>query len=130
MVGIELTQEFITSGERLIKKLEQRGMAPDVVFWLYSSEDQAWKLVLVEEKLSKEGPRAGYLRLQRVLSQHGSELQPLELKDVEIAKSTSRIVQLIKKAVRTKNKAVRFRNNVLDGTLIDDAYIYRTRKSA
>ena len=129
MVETELTQELITAGERLIEKLEQKGMSPDVVFWLNSAEDQAWKLVLVEAKLSAGGPRAGYSRLQRVLSQYESELEPLELEDVAIERLSSRIVTLIKRAVHTKNKAVRFRNNVLDGTLIDDAYIYRTRKS-
>ena len=105
-------------------------MSPDVAFWLHSTEDDSWKLILVEVKLSSGGPKAGYSRIESVLSKHQVELEPLGLDDVVIERPNSHIVSLIRKAVRTKDKGVRFRNTVVNGTLIDDAYIHRSRKRA
>ena len=86
----------------------------------------------METKLTKEGPKAGYAQIQSVFSKYSEELGDLALKDIVIKKPDSQIVKLIRKAVHTGPlaKPVRFRNNVVNGTLIDDAYIYRARKRA
>jgi len=49
------------------------------------------------------------------------------LDDLVLEKPDARIVELIRKAVRTGPavSGIRFKNNVVDGTLIDDVYIYR-----
>jgi hypothetical protein len=116
MVEANLTKELIDAGARLVKKLDERGLAPDVAFWLYSPEEQTWKLLVVEVKLAKQGPKAAY-----------SEIQKIKLDDLVLEKPDARIVELIRKAVRTGPavSGIRFKNNVVDGTLIDDAYIYR-----
>jgi|AP95_1055475.scaffolds.fasta_scaffold06768_2 hypothetical protein len=130
MVESELTQDLVRAGKTFIGRLEESGVSPDVAFWLHSTEDDSWKLILVEVKLSSGGPKAGYSRIESVLSKHQVELEPLGLDDVVIERPNSHIVSLIRKAVRTKDKGVRFRNTVVNGTLIDDAYIHRSRKRA
>jgi hypothetical protein len=85
-----------------------------------------WKLVLVEATLAKKGPKAAYSAIQKILTSE-KELGTLRLDDLVLEKPDARIVELIRKALRTGSKitGVRFKNNVIDGTLIDDAYIYR-----
>ncbi len=127
MVESNLTKELIDAGAKLVKKLDERGLAPDAAFWLYSSEKQTWKLLLVEVKLAKKGPKAAYSEVQKVLQKYAQELENIKLDDLVLERPDARIVQLIRKAVRTGPavSGIRFKNNVVDGTLIDDAYIYR-----
>ena len=126
MVETNLTKELIDSGARLVEKLDKRGLAPDAAFWLYAPEEQTWKLVLVEVKLAKRGPRAAYGEIQKILESE-KEFGNLRLDDLVLEKPDARIVELIRKAMRTGSgiTGIRFKNNVIDGTLIDDAYIYR-----
>ncbi len=126
MVEANLTKELIDTGAKLVQKLDKRGLAPDAAFWLYSPEEQTWKLVLVEVKLAKKGPKAAYAEMQKILAGE-KELGNLRLDDLVLEKPDARIVELIRKAMRTGSgiTGIRFKNNVIDGTLIDDAYIYR-----
>ena len=122
-----LTRELIDAGAKLVEKLDERGLAPDAAFWLYSPEEEAWKLLLVEVKLAKKGPKAAYSEVQKILAKNGKEFGNLRLDDLVLEKPDARIVELIRKAVRTGPRitGLRFKNNVIDGTLVEDAYIYR-----
>jgi len=127
MVAMDLTKELIDAGARLVEKLDKHGLAPDAAFWLYSAEEQAWKLLLVEVALAKKGPKAAYSEVQKILAKDGKEFLHLRLEDLVIEKPNAPIVELIRKAVRTgpRVSGLRFKNNVIDGTLVEDAYIYR-----
>ena len=127
MVETTLTKELIDAGAKLVEKLDERGLAPDLAFWLYSPEEQGWKLLLVEVKLSAKGPKAAYSEIQKILARYQQEIGNLRLDDLVLEKPDARIVELIRRAVRTRPavSGIRFKNNVVDGTLIDDAYIYR-----
>lgn len=127
MVEANLTKELIDAGARLVKKLDERGLAPDVAFWLYSPKEQTWKLLLAEVKVAKKGPKAAYSEIQKILAKYAQEFENIKLDDLVLERPDARIVDLIRKAVRTGPavKGIRFKNNVVDGTLIDDAYIYR-----
>ena len=126
MVEANLTKELIDAGAKLVQKLDKRGLAPDAAFWLYSPEEQTWKLVLVEVTLAKKGPKAAYAEIQKILA-GDKELGNLRLDDLVLEKPDARNVELIRKALRTGSgiAGIRFRNSVIDGMLIDDAYIYR-----
>ena len=65
MVETGLTRELIDAGAKLVEKLDERGLAPDAAFWLYSPEEEAWKLLLVEVKLAKKGPKVAILTFRR-----------------------------------------------------------------
>ena len=85
------------------------------------------KLLLVEAKLAKKGPREVYSEIQKIMTKYGNELGDLKLSDLVLERPDARIVELIRKALRTgpKVNGIRFKNNMIDGALIDDAYIYR-----
>jgi hypothetical protein len=116
MVEGNLTKELIEAGAKLVRKLDERGLAPDAAFWLYSPEEETWKLLLVEVKLA-----------EKILAKYSQELENIKLDDLVLEKPGARIVELIRKIVRTGPaiSGIRFKNNVVDGTLIDDAYVYR-----
>ena len=127
MVETNLTKEMIDSGARLIGKLDEHGIQPDAAFWFYFPDLQAWKIVIAEVKVGKKGPKEVYRQIQKVLGKFSQELHGLSLDDVSLAKPDSPMVALLRVAIRTGPDmgGIRFKHNVINGTLIEDAYIYR-----
>lgn len=127
MVETTLTVEMIRSGAELVRKLDERGLQPDAAFWLYFPEPQEWKLVIVEVKLDRHGPREIYREIQDVMSVSKEDIGNLPLDWVTLAKPDSPVVSLLRAAIRTGPgvSGIRFTHNVINGTLIEDAYIYR-----
>lgn len=129
MVETLLTNEMIEAGAALIRKMDKRGIRPDAAFWLYSTEQQTWKLVIAEFKVGIKGPKEFYRRIQEILatSPEPEIVDNVSLDDVTLVKPDEPIVALLRKAIRTSPDitGIRFKNNVINGTLIDDAYIYR-----
>lgn len=134
MVTTALTEEMIQAGNTLVRELDKRGLDPDAVFWFYSPDTQEWKLIIAEVKLATQGPRETYKQIQSAISALGEELHGLALGSVALAKPDTPIVSLLRVAVGTGPgiSGTRFTNNVINGTVIDDAYIYRLarRRSA
>lgn len=126
MVATTLTDSLIKGGEALLKALETVGVNVDAAFWFLFPEQGFWKLMLSLPGVEKEGPRAAYARIQRALATLQGEAQ-LSLDDIAIAKPGAPIVHLLRSAVRTGHGigGIRFSNNVINGVLISDAYIYR-----
>lgn len=127
MVATTLTDGMIKSGAELVQKLDERGLQPDAAFWLYFPDPQEWKLVIVEVKLDQHGPREIYGEIQNVISDSKEDIGSLPLDWVTLAKPDSPVVRLLGAAIRTGPgvSGIRFTHNVINGTLIEDAYIYR-----
>jgi len=128
MVGTQLRQELIDAGAALVRMLDENGLQPDAAFWFYFPDAQAWKLVLAEVKVGKDGPKEVYRRIQRLLGREPEQFAALSLDDVTVAKPDAPLVNLLRTALRTGPgiiSGIRFSNNVINGTVIEDAYIYR-----
>lgn len=128
MVEAPLETGRIEAGETLVRELDKKGLQPDAAFWLYDSEAQGWKLVLAEAKLKEAGPKQLYRDIQRRLAELPDEHRPLlTLADIAVAAPDSPIVLLLKTATRTGpgTSGIRFTNNVINGKLIEGAYVYR-----
>jgi hypothetical protein len=127
MVETTLTDDMIATGAALVRWLDQAGLQPDAAFWLYFPDPQTWKLVLAEAKLDQQGPRAIYGQIQDIMSASGEERSSISLDSVTLVKPDAPIVSLLRSAIRTGTGigGIRFTNNVINGTLIEDAYIYR-----
>jgi hypothetical protein len=122
-----LTKEMIEAGAALVRKLDECGVQPDAAFWFYFPDIQQWKLVFAEVKLGAEGPKQIYKKIQETLSNFRAELGELSLDNVTLAKPDTPIVALLRIAIRTGPgiNGIRFTNNVINGIVIEDAYIYR-----
>jgi hypothetical protein len=83
-------------------------------------------------KLGPQGPREVYKQIQRTLGALSDKIKTLSLADVVVAKPDAPMVAVLKRAVRTGPGigGIRFSQNVIDGVLIEDAYIYRLAKPA
>jgi hypothetical protein len=127
MVDKILTKEMIEAGAALIKKLDESSIQPDAAFWLYYPDDQKWKLVLAEVKLAAEGPLQIYKKIQETMWECRDQLNEISLDDITLAKPNSPTVNLLRHIIQTGPaiSGVRFTNNVVNGNVIDDVYVYR-----
>jgi hypothetical protein len=128
MVEATLTKEMIDIGAAFVHKLDEHGFSPNAAFWFYFSDVQQWKLVLAESKLGTIGPKEIYRKIQKILEKYADEIPGLSLDDVALSKPDAPIIVLLRVAIQTGPgiSGIRFKNNVINGTLIEDAYIYRT----
>jgi len=126
MVVNTLTPELMEQGKKLLQELDASSVKVDSALWFYFSEQGSWKLMLSIPDVEKEGPKAGYETIQRALSKLGEGEAP-SLDDIAIARPDAPLLRLLKVAIRTGPgiSGIRFSNNVINGQLIPDAYIYR-----
>lgn len=127
MVETYLTKEMIEAGAALIRKMDESSIQPDAAFWFYFPDIQAWKLVIAEVKVGRKGPKEVYRQIQKLLGKFSKEMKGLSLDDVALTRPDAPMVALLRIAMRTGPgiSGIRFKNNVINGTLIEDAYIYR-----
>jgi hypothetical protein len=127
MVESILTKEMIDIGKALIERLDKRNLSPDAAFWRYVPETQQRKLVIAKATIETIGPKEIYRRIQQILAEPKNKITGLSLDDVSLAKPDAPIIVLLRVAIRTGPgiSGIRFKNNVVNGTLIEDAYIYR-----
>lgn len=126
MVASTLTNELIEGGRSLVNQLDDNNAKVNGAFWFLLPEQSFWKLMISLDDVESIGPRAAYTRIQKALSKI-AQPQGLTLDDVALLKPTAPILKLMKVALKTgpSTSGIRFTNNVINGQLIPDAYIYR-----
>ena len=126
MVGTELSAERIREGARLIEALDRTGVGPTAALWLYSSET-GWRLLLAEKSVASEGPRQAYRSVQKTLGAARNEIHHLSLSDISMTTPDMPIFRSLRRAVPSGHEraGIRFVGAVVDGMLIEDAYVYR-----
>lgn len=132
MVESQLTPELMNEGAALIAKLDASGAAPDAALWFYFPDIRAWKLLFAQTKVGPQGPREVYREIQKALNSLRNEIAHLSLEDIAVTKTDAPVIQVLRQAIATGPGigGIRFSRNVINGTLIEDAYIYRLRPAA
>lgn len=132
MVENQLTPELIEEGAILIRGLDDVGASPDIAFWLYEPEMSGWKLLIAESKIGPKGSKDTYRLVQKVLQKLRPEITELSLDDVKLTTPNQVTVRTLSQLFSTGPGigGIRFTQNVINGLLIADAYIYRLRRPA
>lgn len=123
---ITFTDDLKNAGKELIEKLDVQGSKVDGALWFYFPEENYWKLLLSFPNIDKDGPKIFYTKIQKALSSIKAE-NVLKLDDVVLTKRNAPLLSLLKSFVNTgpNISGIRFSNNIINGQLIPDAYIYR-----
>lgn len=127
MVAKDLTDAMTKAGKSLILQMDEDGVEVDAAFWLYFSDIQMWKLLLSMPAASSEGPKKAYRKVQKAIGKLGEDAEELSLAQVAVLKPKAPVLHLLRSAVRVGPDigGVRFTGNVINGQLIEDAYLYR-----
>lgn len=128
LVKESISREMILAGERLSEHLIGSGLPVDGLLWLYDPESNAWRFVVASPEVKSLGPKSVYQNLRPIvneLPERGEEVVAWD--DIFVVDSKDSLVQLLRQAIRTGQaiSGIRFSRNIVNGVLIEDAYIYR-----
>ncbi|MGI9105616.1 MAG: hypothetical protein ACR2G4_05145 [Pyrinomonadaceae bacterium] len=129
VVKESLSGEMISAGAELTRRLDDARLIVDASLWFYTTESNAWRLIVASPEVRVQGTRWTYKKIQSVISRMPSEQPGISLKDITVVDNQDPLIALLRGVVKTPDgiNGIRFSRNVINGVLIEDAYIYRMR---
>jgi hypothetical protein len=127
VVRENLSKEMIKSGERLIKRLDQSNSNVEAALWFFSQDEKIWKMIIISPLVKTEGPRNYYKRILKANKTADESEALISLNDISADDTSNPLFNLFNKTVSTGNKitGIRLSKNTVNGTFIDDSYVYR-----
>ena len=121
-----LSSEMISAGADLTRRLDEANFIVTASFWFYISDANAWRLMIANPSVGLDGPRKAYKQIQSVISRMPDDQPKIELKDITVIDSKKPLISTLRRITRVEGiSGIRFSGNVIDGTFIEDVYIYR-----
>ncbi len=125
MAPTTLVNEDIERGRAAVEALDEAGVRPRAAFWRYTPESSDWRLVIALPTVNREGPRSGYEQVQRILKRKQVELPVWRITLLSTDDPLS--MWAAQRARQMGHEpGVRSSSNVVDDTLVEDTYIYRS----
>jgi hypothetical protein len=127
LVKESLSEQMISAGSDLIRRLDEAGLKVSGALWFYETDSNDWRLIVVSPDVRAKGVKTVYEEVQSVVRATPDDRSIISLKDISVVDSDDPLVSLLKIAITTDNgiSRIRFSRNMINGTLIEDSYIYR-----
>jgi len=127
LVKETLSEQMISAGSDLIRRLDDAGSKVTGALWFYETDSNDWRLIIVTPDVQAKGIRTVYEEVQAVLRANPDDQSIISLKDISVVNPDDPLISLLKIAIKTDNgiSRIRFSRNMINGTLIEDSYIYR-----
>src|SRR5438046_6378186 len=115
---------MIRGGALLTSKLDESGWPVLGAFWLFSPEENRWKLMIVSPEVTTSGPKESYEAISAALATLQHHFTDLQF--ITVVAPNHPLVRALATAVRTGHaiEAIRFSRQALAGRFIDDLYLY------
>ena len=129
MVETDLVNDDIAKGFKAVEALDRDGVDVRSALWLHVPDVSEYRLVLALSVVDREGPDAGYRVVQRSFKKHQVELP---LRRVSVVQTSEPLLRGIHRSVGNVgpdgelDSEARLGPQVIDGFVIDDAWIYRS----
>lgn len=122
-----LSDSMIEVGKRLVERLDKSNSDVQAAFWMFFPDEKRWKLIIVSQFVKHDGPRQFYKRVVEANKKGDESESVVSLDDVSVADTSNTLVNLLKAAISTGDgiSGIRFSRNTINGTFIEDSYIYR-----
>ena len=127
LVGEQLTPDMIKSGELLVTALDKLNLLVKGAFWLLLPDQRVWRLMIASPEVRALGPKAVYRKVRSALTKLPMGVTPIGMKDISVVDEKTPLFLLLRSAIATGPgiSGIRFSRNVINGHLIEDAYLYR-----
>lgn len=127
LVKESLSEQMISAGSDLIRRLDEAGLKVSGALWFYETDSNDWRLIIVSPDVRAKGVKTVYEEVQAVVRATPDDQSIISLKDISVVDSDDPLISLLKIAIKTDNgiSRIRFSRNMINGTLIEDSYIYR-----
>ena len=122
-----ISDQMIEAGKTLIERLDKSNSDVQAVFWMFFPDEKCWKLIIASQLVKYDGPRRFYKRVAEA-NKKADELESvISLNDISATDTSDTLVSLLSRVISTGNEisGIRFSRNAINGTFIEDSYIYR-----
>jgi hypothetical protein len=117
---------LVTSGQALVRALDDAGFAPRFAMWVHNTEIDAWKLWIVPPR-RLTNKHEFYQRIARIISDNRAALGGLDVGDTEMILDSHPAAQGMRKFLKMPGLvSVRFSGNVFDGYYLPDGIVLRS----
>jgi hypothetical protein len=125
MVASFLSPDMVSAGEQLVRALDDSGTRITSALWLLPPEEQSWRLIISSPEVAEKGPHAFYQKIDGVLRKRPNKV--LSTSSISAVPPSNPLITLFRVALKTGQgfSNIRFTQNVINGILIPDAYVYR-----
>ncbi|MGH9945674.1 MAG: hypothetical protein ACRD6X_00565 [Pyrinomonadaceae bacterium] len=122
-----LSKDLIDAGNRLTRLLDENRFDATASFWFFIVDSGVWRLIIASPNVDSDGIKGAYKKIQEILSKPPHGDGSIHLKDITLLSPSDPLISLMKIGMRTGNgiSGIRFSKNLINGVLIEDAYIYR-----
>lgn len=122
-----LSDQMISAGAELIRRLDEAGLVVSAALWFFDADSNYWRLVIASPEVRDKGLKTIYSEVQSVVRTIPEDQSIISLKDISVTDSNDPLISLLKVAIKTNGgiSKLRFSRNMINGTLIEDSYIYR-----
>jgi hypothetical protein len=128
MAGKTLVEFDVNSGKALLATLDKSRLPVKAALWLYTSENEQWRLILGIARVDAIGARETYRLVQSALQEVPPENR-ISMSDITVMSPNSPLLRNLASAISTDPApaiaGLRFSNNMVNNTFIEDAYVYR-----
>jgi hypothetical protein len=130
MVKRTLVEVDFKDGEFLIKELDKANFNVHSALWLYNSEVNNWKFVISSKMVDYGSSKKAYSSINQTLNKMKSEGKNIgiSLENVTVISPHHPLIKGLGTAINTGPdtiNGIRFSQNTINDSYIDDAYIYR-----
>lgn len=126
VVKESLSSEMISAGAELTRLLDESGFPVSASLWLYLYETNAWQFVIATPGVRDNGPRKAYDDIHSVHAKMPDIESKIPYRYITVVDAASDpLISLLRPLFNTGATHKRFTHTVINGVLIEDAYIYR-----
>ncbi len=114
------------AGRNLVQALDAAKFPVSGALWLFNPEADDWRLLIVSPRVTENSLSKAFTQLHQIARKLPEF--PLLLSSVSLVPPDNPLIVQLRKALKTGPDdiaGIRFSRNVIDGTYIEDAYIYR-----
>ena len=118
---------MISAGERLARYLVNSEIPIDALLWIYVPESNAWRFLVASPEVKINGPKSVYQKIRSSIEQMPGDEERVAWDDIVVVDSNDPLIKLLRQAITTGQaiSGIRFSRNIVNGVLIEDAYIYK-----
>lgn len=127
LVKEALSKDMIEAGATLARRLEANNFPTTAALWFFNVDSSSWRYVIASAQVDLVGIKLAYKKVQETLSALASDEMSINLRDITLLSPNDPLVHLLKTGIKTGNgmSGIRFTKNLINGVLIEDAFIYR-----
>jgi hypothetical protein len=122
-----LSEQMIAAGAKLVERLDQSQSNVQAALWLFLPEEKTWEMIVISPSVKTDGPRSFYKRILEANKKADESESIISLNDIKVADTSNPLINVLRTAISTGSgiTGIRFSKNTINGTFIEDSYIYR-----